>query len=301
MTISDIYQKSLFLSQFAESNPYCRMLEKRILSQSMIPPLPERYFPIKKRTALFSLVLLLCSQLSAFHLHADARLEAATNKTTTPADRLSATHTDENDGYWWASRHEEKLALARKGGWEIVFIGDSITQIWELAGCAVWEKYYAPRNALNLGFSGDCTQNVLWRLDHGEMDGLKPKVAVIMIGTNNAGGWNDPPEAVAAGTKAIIVRIQTQSPTTKILLLGIFPRSAKTDDPKRMSIDKTNELLTKFADGDKVTFLNINDKFLAPGGELTRDIMPDLLHPNEKGFGIWAEAMEPTLKKLLGE
>lgn len=231
--------------------------------------------------------------LFAFTALADASLDAAIQKATTPEDKLK-------DG-WWKTRHEAKVKLAQQGGWELVFIGDSITHGWENSGKAAWEKFYAPRKALNLGYSADRTEHVLWRLDHGEIDGLKPKAAVIMIGTNNTGHRNDPPEAIAAGIKAIIGRIHAKSADTKVLLLGIFPRSAQAADKPRVNNDKTNELIAKFADGSKVVYLNINDKFLTPAGELTKDIMPDLLHPKEKGYGIWAEAIEPALKKLLGE
>jgi beta-glucosidase len=107
-----------------------------------------------------------------------------------------------------------------------------------------------------------------------------------------------PPEAIAAGIEKIVYTIQRKSPTTKILLLGIFPRGATTDDPKRVNNDKTNSLIHKIADGGKIVFLNINDKFLTKDGELTKEIMPDLLHPKEMGYAIWAEAIEPTLARL---
>lgn len=250
---------------------------------------------LTRRTSLFALV----SLLFVCGARADANLDAAIQKATTPDHKMGETGKDGKPG-WWATRHADKVKLAQQGGWELVMIGDSITHGWENAGKATWDTFYAPRKALNIGYSADRTEHVLWRLDNGELDGYKPKAAVIMIGTNNTGHRNDPPEAIAAGIKAIVGRIQQKSPDTKILLLGIFPRSAHATDKARVNNDKTNELIAKFADGGKVTFLNINDKFLTPEGELTKEIMPDLLHPKEKGYGIWAEAMEPALKKLLG-
>jgi lysophospholipase L1-like esterase len=247
-----------------------------------------------------SSLVALFSLLFASGAYADANLDAAIKKATTPDDRLKEGAKDGKKG-WWDQRHEDKLKLVAQGGWDLVFIGDSITQGWEGGGKSTWEKYYASRKALNLGYSGDRTEHVLWRFDHGELDGLKPKASVIMIGTNNTGHRNDPPEAIAAGVKKIIDELEAKCPSTKILLLGIFPRSEKATDKPRVNNDKANELIAKFADGDKVTFLNINDKFLTADGTLTKEIMPDRLHPQAKGYGIWAEAMEPALKKLLGE
>ena len=171
---------------------------------------------------------------------------------------------------WWKTRHEEKVKLAAQGGWDLVFIGDSITQGWEGGGKETWEKFYAPRKALNIGFSGDRTENVVWRLENGEMDGYKPKVAVIMIGTNNTGHRNDPPDYIAGGVKAILDDLGEKWPDTKILLLAIFPRAAQAADPQRVNNDKANEFIAKLADGKHVFYLNINDKFLAPDGELTK-------------------------------
>ena len=227
-------------------------------------------------------------------------LDAAIKKATTPDDRLKEGAKDGKRG-WWDLRHEQKLKLVEQGGWDLVFIGDSITQGWEGHGKSTWEKFYANRKALNLGYSGDRTEHVLWRFENGELKGLKPKAAVIMIGTNNTGHRNDPPEAIAAGVEAIVKKLRTEWPSTKLLLLGIFPRAAKVTDAPRANNDKANALIAKLADGSNVTFLDINDKMLEADGTLTREIMPDLLHPQAKGYGIWAESIEPTLKKLLGE
>src|SRR6056300_1553569 len=123
---------------------------------------------------------------------------------------------------------------------------------------------------------------------------------MLMIGTNNTGHRKDPPQASAAGVKRILERIEAKSPQTKVLLLAIFPRAADKNDPQRINNDKTNALLAKLAD-DRVTYLDINERFLMPDGTLSKEIMPDLLHPKQKGYAIWAEAIEPTLKDLLGE
>ncbi len=212
---------------------------------------------------------------------------------TTPDDRLGED--------WWKKRHDEKLALAKEGGWELAFIGDSITHGWEGHGKETWAEFYGDRKAINLGYSGDRTEHVLWRLDNGELDGYQPKVAVIMIGTNNTGHRKDAAEIIAMGVQRILQRIHEITPGTKVLLLGIFPRSAEATDPARENNDRANGMLERLADGEQVVFLNINDAFLTDDGVLTKDVMPDLLHPEAPGYKLWAEAMEPTLAKLLGE
>ncbi len=201
---------------------------------------------------------------------------------------------------WWMPRHNEKLkAIKEMKQVDLLMIGDSITHGWETKGRKVWDKYYGKRNALNIGFSGDRTEHVIWRQQHGEIDGISPKLAVIMIGTNNAGHRQDPAQETAAGIKAIIEQLRTRLPKTKILLLAILPRGEKPDNRLRKLNDATNEIIAKYADDKYVFFLDINDKFLDDDGRLSKSIMPDLLHPNETGYGIWAEAMEPMIEKLM--
>jgi beta-glucosidase len=205
---------------------------------------------------------------------------------------------------WWGPRHEQKLKELEKRRDEIklLMIGDSITHGWENSGAKkVWDEFYGKRGAFNLGFSGDRTEQVVWRIQHGEVEGLNPKLAVIMIGTNNTGHRMDPPDEIAAGVKMIVDELRQRMPGMKILLLAIFPRSASPDDKMRVNNDKANDLIKTFADGEHVHWLNINDTFLTDDGTLTKQIMPDLLHPQAKGYGMWAEAMEPAVKKLMGE
>lgn len=211
----------------------------------------------------------------------------------TPAHRLSAG--------WWKKRHEQKLAQAKGKECDLLFIGDSITHGWEGAGKKTWQKYYAARKPFNIGFSGDRTQHVLWRLDQGEMASFKPKVAVIMIGTNNTGHQMQKAQETADGIKAIIGRIHKLSPKTKILLLGVFPRGANPDHKMRIRNNEINAIIKGYHDGEKVHFLDISSTFLNKEGVLTKEVMPDYLHPRQHGYKLWAEAMEPTLKKLLGE
>ncbi len=205
---------------------------------------------------------------------------------------------------WWMPRHEQKLAevRARRAAGrnpEVVFIGDSITQGWEDAGKAVWAEYFARHDALALGFGGDHTENVLWRLQHGEIDGIAPKVTVLMIGTNNTGDRQDAPTATAAGIRRLIDEIRIRQPGSKILLLAIFPRDPKPDGRGRMLNNEINALIRGFADGEVVHFLDIGASLSNPDGTLSPEVMPDWLHLSERGYRLWAEAMNPTLLRLL--
>lgn len=205
---------------------------------------------------------------------------------------------------WWLPRHQEKLEeiknlKARHENSELVFIGDSITHNWEKDGANVWNRNYKKYNALDLGFGGDHTENILWRLQHGEVDGIHPKVAVMMFGTNNTGDRQENPMTTAEGMKRDIEEVQRRLPDTKILLLAIFPRDEKPDSLSRRINENVNAIISGIADNKKIFFLNINQAFLNSDGVLSKDIMPDLLHPNEKGYEIWAKAMEPELHKLM--
>jgi beta-glucosidase len=206
---------------------------------------------------------------------------------------------------WWRPRHEAKLAeirAMREAGKspQVVFIGDSITQGWEQAGKAVWAEHFARYDALDLGFAGDKTENVLWRLQQGEIDGIAPKVAVLMIGTNNTGDRNDDSAMTAAGVRRVIDEIRLRLPTTKILLLAIFPRGARADDAKRAVNTRINARISAFADGRSVYFLDIGAALTNADGSLSPDVMPDQLHLSEQGYRQWALAMQPTLTRLLG-
>ncbi len=204
----------------------------------------------------------------------------------------------------WIRRHEGFVQEAKQGGMDILFLGDSITDFWRNRGSNVWNQYYAPRHAANFGISGDRTQHVLWRMDHEELDGIKPKVIVLMIGTNNTGKENDHktprntvPEIIE-GVQAVVRELREKLPQSKILLLAIFPRGT-LDDPQRAQVALINTVIAKLDDGEMVRYLDLDPKFLEADGTLSRKIMPDLLHPNERGYQIWAEAMEPTLAGML--
>lgn len=199
---------------------------------------------------------------------------------------------------WWKGRHESMNKRVAQGNVDMLLIGDSITHGWEGDGKKVWAEYYAPRNAVNLGIGGDRTQHVLWRLDNGNIDGISPKLAMLMIGTNNAGA--NSPEEIADGVKAIVEKLRTKLPETKILILAIFPRGVNDADPRRQVNMKANKIITKLADGDMVTYLDIGDKFLTKDRVLTKKVMPDLLHLTPDSYKTWAEAVEPAVAKVMG-
>ena len=213
----------------------------------------------------------------------------------------------------WIKRHESFNEISKAGEAKLVFLGDSITQGWEKKGAAVWDKFYGSRKAANFGIGGDRTEHVLWRLANGNYEGLQPKLTVLMIGTNNTGHVGRPmaeignaiyqssAEQTAEGVKKIVETLRNRLPEMKILVLGIFPRGETPADPMRQTNAAINAKISKLADGEHVHYLDIGKTFLQPDGTLSREIMPDLLHLNEKGYGMWADAIEPKIKELLGE
>ncbi|MCY2927741.1 MAG: GDSL-type esterase/lipase family protein [Planctomycetota bacterium] len=197
----------------------------------------------------------------------------------------------------WHNIHQSFVAKAKEGKADVMFLGDSITEQWR--NNAIWQKLYAPLNALNFGIGGDLTQNVLWRVLNGETENCKPKVVVLLIGTNNTGG-NSAVE-IAGGIKAIVEALRKNLPAAKILVLGILPRGPEAKTPLRDKIAAVNAATKKLADGKTVYYLDIGPKLLDKAGKLNGDVSPDALHLSEKGYQIWADAMAPLLAKLLAK
>lgn len=239
-----------------------------------------------------SLRFLLCALLVAGPAAAQ---EEKKNIAATPAPKLDK---DQKPQAGFMKSHEEFVAVAQKGGVDVLFLGDSITAGWRGAGKEAWARDFAPLKAANFGIGGDRTQHVLWRITNGELEGITPKVAVIMIGTNNTG--SDSAEDIAGGIAAIVKTVLDKSPATKILLLAVFPRGKDMPNPGNTKIQEINRIIAKLDDGKKVKFFDIGPKFMAEDKTLPKDVMPDFLHLSPKGYGIWAEAMLPTLKELLG-
>jgi len=211
-----------------------------------------------------------------------------------------------NPGYM--AKHNNNLEAAKQGDVDILFMGDSITDNWRSAGDpanpasqhkAVFDQYYGSLKTANFGVGGDTTQGVLWRLMNGEGQGFQPKVVMLLIGTNNGG--NNPTNTtaeIAEGVGAVVLELRKDFPAAKILLLGIFPRGDPGSALRKTVLD-VNPLIAKLDDHEHVFFMDIGDKFLDAGGNLTPDIMPDKLHPTAKGYVIWAEAVKDPLAKLL--
>ena len=203
------------------------------------------------------------------------------------------------------SKHASFVERAKQGDIDILFMGDSITAGWNGRGKDVWKERYADRKAANFGIGGDRTQHVLWRAIDGELENIHPKVAVLMIGTNNIGrdiNKSDPAEKIAGGITKIVQLVRDKT-GAKVLLLAIFPRSDGKDqiDAVQNRQREVNNIIKKLDDGQNVRYLDLWDKFVGPDGKnIPDDVMADHLHPGDKGYRIWADAMEPLLKEMLG-
>lgn len=202
----------------------------------------------------------------------------------------------------WKTRQELLNQRAAEAGEKarVIFIGDSITQGWEGSGKAVWARYYGHRNAVNLGIGGDRTQHVLWRLNHGNLTGLKPKAAVLMIGTNNSNGEDNTPGQIVDGVAAIVDHLRSNLPDTKVLLLAIFPRS-ENYTVQRGKLAMINQVLRKLADDENVFWFDLSNQYLNGDGTLPGNLMPDYLHLSPRGYEIWAEAIEDKLSSILAD
>ncbi len=191
-------------------------------------------------------------------------------------------------------------AKTNAGPCDIAFIGDSITQGWEGNGRNVWQKFYGQRKALNFGVGGDRTQHVLWRFDHGQLDGIQPKACVVMIGTNNSNKDDNTEADILEGVTKVVTEIRERLPQTKVILIAILPRGP-TFSTQRGKILQVNQALAKLADGKSVFYVDFGSRLIEPDGSISRQIMPDYLHLTAAGYEIWAEAMEPLLKQVLDE
>lgn len=195
--------------------------------------------------------------------------------------------------------HEGFVAIAKAGQAKLLFLGDSITAGWG-GQKAIWDTAFGAYKPANFGIGGDRTQHVLWRIENGELEGFKPKVAVIMIGTNNSA--SDTAEGIAKGITKIVETVHKKSPNTKVLLLAVFPRGDKQTgalNAQHEKLKEVNSTISKLHDGKKVFFLDIGSKFLAADGTLPKEVMPDFLHLSPKGYQIWADAISPKLAELM--
>ena len=230
---------------------------------------------------------------------------------STPAARMESRTKDKArdpglfGDYWWAnrflSRHGEIEKLRGKTV-DLVLLGDSIMHFWEWKQPNSWRKLTANRTVLNLGYGGDRTQNVLWRIDHGELDGYDAKCIVLMIGTNNNSSDDTKPENVAAAIERIVAKIREHQPKTKLVMHPIFPRGESAQSERHAAArgrnDKTNELLKKFVESDgRIVWIDFNDKLVDETGWVPKSIMADQIHPTSAGYEVWMAALAPVIGK----
>lgn len=198
----------------------------------------------------------------------------------------------------WKAKHEAINQRVQQGDVGLLWIGDSIVERWTEHGKRTWKKYYAPRHAANLGISGDCTEHVLWRLQNGNIDGINPKLAIVMIGQNN--GPHNTAEEIAEGVLDIVDTLRTKLPETKILLLSITYRGQYPNE-EQPRLQAASDITAKAADNTHIFYLDMHKIFLNPDGSISKKLMPDYEHPSAAGFRLWAKTIEPAVARLLGD
>jgi lysophospholipase L1-like esterase len=193
--------------------------------------------------------------------------------------------------------HQALNAQAAKGDIDLLFVGDSITMAWKSDGRGTWDERFAPRKAANFGLGGDKTEHVLWRLQNGNLEGIKPRVVVLLIGTNNVGRISS--EDLAGGITAIVQEINTRLPEAKVLLMGLFPRGETPEHPHRIQVKEVNAMISKLDDGKRVFFTDIGSQMMLTDGNINREFLPDLLHLSGVGYKLWADSIQPKIDEFL--
>lgn len=214
-------------------------------------------------------------------------------KARTAADAVSPVVKDQD-------RHQQFLERIKQGEIDVLFLGDSITEWWATIGEKSWSRL-ANYKPANFGIANDRTEHLLWRITRGELEGIDPKVVVILIGTNNVGHFEDErPEWTVGGIRQIVATVHERLPNAKVILLAIFPRDGK-ESPRRRAVREVNNLIRGLDDGDKTRFLDIGESFLDVDGNIPPDIMPDQLHLTAKGYEIWFEKITPLLNEMISD
>lgn len=196
----------------------------------------------------------------------------------------------------WDRYHAEDVLIAEHHKVDVLFIGDSITAGWDWA---LWEKYFKPLNAANFAIGGDNTGNVLWRLQHGTVGNIRPKLIVVLVGVNNLGGLQETPEQAAEGVTRVVSQLQLAWPNSKILLQAVLPADQKTGTPLREKINALNKLIRPLGDNKTVFFKDYSAVMLEKNGEVSPKIMADFLHPTPEGYARWANVLAPDVNALL--
>lgn len=196
----------------------------------------------------------------------------------------------------WHEMNDGLKARAAQGDVDVLFLGDSITEMWDRSA---WDSRFGKYRAANFGIGGDHTGNVLWRLKNDGMDKLRPKVVVLLIGVNNFGLCNEQPEQVTSGVKAVVAELRTLYPDARILLNGILPNGESANDERRAKAKAVNREIAALDDGRHVFFRDYGTRFLQPNGDIAKETMPDFLHLTPQAYVTWADAMAPDIEKLI--
>lgn len=212
-----------------------------------------------------------------------------------PANVNSAAYPAPKLEWFERVRADNERARRQASGINLVFDGDSITDGWQGRGREVWTARYGKLGAFDFGISGDRTEQVLWRLGQGQMDGLSPRLIAVMIGTNNLG--RNTPAQIAEGVTAVVQEYRKRCPGAVVLLQAVFPRGQSATDPWREKIRSINEIIARLHDGKAIVYVDIGGRFLNADGSMNAELMPDFLHPSAKGYEVWADAIQPVIDR----
>ncbi len=196
----------------------------------------------------------------------------------------------------WDRLHAEDVLAAQFDEVDVLFLGDSIVAGWDWQ---IWQRELVPLKAANFAIGGDHTGNVLWRLQHGAIGNLRPRVVVVMIGVNNFGHLQETPAQVAAGVEAVVRQVQLAWPASKILLNGVLPFEQAANSPRRQDVRKLNQAVSRLADKKRIVFKDYGPLFLAADGSIPPDMMADFLHPTAAGYAVWTAALVSDIQQLL--
>jgi len=196
----------------------------------------------------------------------------------------------------WRGMYEEQLVRAAKGGVDVMFIGDSITEMWPKT---VFQEQFGRLKAANFGIGGDHTGNLLWRLDSPVLAGLKPRVVVLLIGVNNINLCGETPEQVFGGIQAVVARLRTLYPSARILLNAVLPEGESPDSPERGKVLALNRMVQTLGDAKSVQFHDYGGMLVGADGRLSAQLQPDFLHLSEPAYRMWAKALRPDIEKML--
>ncbi|CAG2170020.1 unnamed protein product [Oppiella nova] len=266
-------------------------MSSRVMSQEVSPESTQNQSILKRVMSLMALSMAILAMVYYYTTQSNDTKELVMTSVTQDIPWEPRARGNK----FWVDRHHELIdqTVAHKTDAKIVFVGDSITHLWQSRGKVVWDKYYAARHAYNYGIRGDQTQHVIYRIQNQEFDGLYPRVTILMIGTNNAYGGNTV-EDIAHGVNETVKQLLGKMPNTELILLGVLPRP----EPLGAKVKQVNELIAKLNNDKNVFFLDMWSAYETDGKQHTELYVKDKLHLNEKGYEVWQQTMEPLLKKL---